>query len=77
MNLNESPNPERSATVSKWETVQKKRRGLWLKRSVITTHLRNVFAEGELVEVSNVQNLHITRSDSRASLAGGRIRPLR
>ena len=29
------------------------------ERSVIIKHLRNVFAEGELDEESNVQNLHI------------------
>jgi hypothetical protein len=33
------------------------------ERSVITKHLRNVFLEGELVEKSNVQNLHIASSD--------------
>lgn len=33
------------------------------ERSVITKHLRNVFAEGELDEKSNVQNLHIAGSD--------------
>ena len=33
------------------------------ERSVITKHIRNVFAEGELVENSNVQNLHIAGSD--------------
>ncbi|MBD5804554.1 Fic/DOC family protein [Azoarcus sp. Aa7] len=33
------------------------------ERSVITKHLRNVFAEGELAEESNVQNLHIAGSD--------------
>ena len=33
------------------------------ERSVITKHLRNVFAEGELDEESNVQNLHIAGSD--------------
>jgi prophage maintenance system killer protein len=33
------------------------------ERSVITKHLRNVFAEGELDEKSNVQNLHIANSD--------------
>lgn len=33
------------------------------ERSVITKHLRNVFVEGELVEKSNVQNLHIANSD--------------
>lgn len=33
------------------------------ERSVITKHIRNVFAEGELDERSNVQNLHIAGSD--------------
>ena len=33
------------------------------ERSVITKYLRNVFAEGELDEKSNVQNLHIAGSD--------------
>ena len=33
------------------------------ERSVITKHIRNVFAEGELEEKSNVQNLHIAGSD--------------
>jgi hypothetical protein len=32
-------------------------------RSVITKHIRNIFAEGELDEKSNVQNLHIANSD--------------
>lgn len=33
------------------------------ERSVITKHINNVFAEGELDEKSNVQNLHIANSD--------------
>jgi hypothetical protein len=33
------------------------------ERSVITKHIRNIFAEGELDEKSNVQNLHIPYSD--------------
>ena len=33
------------------------------ERSVVTKHLRNVFAEGELAEKSNVQNMHIPNSD--------------
>lgn len=33
------------------------------ERTVITKHLRNVFAENELDEESNVQNLHIANSD--------------
>lgn len=34
-------------------------RGAGRERSVITKHIRNVFAEGELDEKCNVQNLHI------------------
>ena len=33
------------------------------ERSVITKHIRNIFAEGELDEKSNVQNMHIPYSD--------------
>ncbi len=32
-------------------------------RSVITKHIKNIFAEGELDEKSNVQILHIANSD--------------
>lgn len=32
-------------------------------RSVITKHISNVFVENELIEKSNVQNLHIANSD--------------
>jgi len=32
-------------------------------RSVVTKHIRNIFAEGELDEKSNVQNLHAPKSD--------------
>lgn len=32
------------------------------ERSVITKHIKNVFTEGELDEISNVQNLHIANS---------------
>lgn len=32
-------------------------------RSVVTRHLNNIFREGELDKVSNVQNLHIASSD--------------
>ena len=38
------------------------------ERSVITKHVRNVFKEGELDEKSNVQNLHIPRSDKPVRL---------
>ena len=33
------------------------------ERSVITKHIKNVFTEGELIEKSNVQILHISSSD--------------
>lgn len=33
------------------------------ERSVITKHIKNIFEEGELLEESNVQILHITGSD--------------
>jgi len=33
------------------------------ERSVITKHINNVFKDGELEEISNVQNLHIAKSD--------------
>lgn len=32
-------------------------------RSVISKHIKNVFDEGELIQESNVQNLHIANSD--------------
>ena len=38
------------------------------ERSVITKHLRNVFAEGELDEKSNVQNMHIAFSDKPVTM---------
>lgn len=38
------------------------------ERSVITKHLRNVFADGELNEKSNVQNMHIAFSDKPIAL---------
>ncbi len=33
------------------------------ERSVITKHLKNIFASGELVEESNVQKMHVSHSD--------------
>ncbi len=55
-------------------TVRLEGESLWLtqeqiadlfkrERSVITKHLRNIFQDGELLEESNVQNLHIAGSD--------------
>ncbi len=55
-------------------TVRLEGESLWLtqeqiadlfkrERSVITKHLRNIFQDGELVEESNVQILHIAGSD--------------
>lgn len=37
-------------------------------RSTISRHLKNIFNEGELVEESNVQKVHITSSDRPISL---------
>jgi len=33
------------------------------ERSVITKHINNIFKEGELMEISNVQKMHIANSD--------------
>lgn len=54
--------------------VQLEKETVWLRqdqmavlfgreRSVITRHIGNVFKEGELDEISNVQNMHIANSD--------------
>ena len=51
-----------------WLT-QKQMAELFLReRSVITKHLRNVFAEGELDEKSNVQNMHFAFSDKPVTM---------
>jgi prophage maintenance system killer protein len=46
-----------------WLTQQQMAELFGRERSVITKHVRNVFAEGEFEEESNVQNLHIAGSD--------------
>lgn len=46
-----------------WLSQEQMGRLFGRERSVITKHLRNVFADSELREESNVQNLHITGSD--------------
>ncbi len=46
-----------------WLTQEQMAELFGRERSVITKHLRNVFREGELIEESNVQNLHIAGSD--------------
>ncbi len=46
-----------------WLTQEQMAQLFGRERSVITKHVRNVFAEGELDEKSNVQNLHIAGSD--------------
>jgi len=48
---------------SVWLTQEQMSALFHRERSVITKHIRNVFAEGELDENSNVQNLHIAGSD--------------
>ncbi|MNG12819.1 hypothetical protein D3C84_964540 [compost metagenome] len=42
------------------------------QRTVIGRHIRNVFADGEPVRESNVQNLHIANSDKPVSVAADR-----
>lgn len=46
-----------------WLTHQQMADLFQRERSVVTKHIRNVFEEGELDEKSNVQKLHIARSD--------------
>lgn len=46
-----------------WLSQEQMGRLFGRERSVITKHLRNVFADGELREESNVQNLHIAGTD--------------
>src|SRR5690606_22647392 len=48
---------------SVWLTQEQMGQLFGRERSVITKHIRNVFAEGELDAESNVQNLHIAGSD--------------
>jgi hypothetical protein len=48
---------------SVWLTQEQLAELFGRERSVITKHLRNIFKESELVEESNVQNLHIAGSD--------------
>lgn len=48
---------------SVWLTQEQMGQLFGRERSVITKHIRNVFAEGELDEEGNVQNLHIAGSD--------------
>jgi hypothetical protein len=40
------------------------------ERSVITKRIHNIFADGELDEKSNVQNLNITNSDEPVAFYG-------
>ncbi len=51
-----------------WLTQEQMTQLFGRERSVITKHIRNVFTEGELEEISNVQNLHIPRSDKPVRL---------
>ena len=59
--------------TSKYRSISKRRNGLLTqkaigelfgkKRSIITKHLKNIFASGELEEKSNVQRMHFSHSD--------------
>lgn len=44
-----------------WLTQEQMARLFDRERSVITKHISNVFADGELAEKSNVQNVHIAQ----------------
>jgi hypothetical protein len=46
-----------------WLTQTQMARLFGRERSVVTKHVNNVFAEGELDRNSNVQNMHIASSD--------------
>ena len=46
-----------------WLTQEQMAELFQRERTVITKHIPNVFLEGELVEESNVQKMHITNSD--------------
>jgi prophage maintenance system killer protein len=66
--LYESPNGEVRLDVrleqdTVWLTQAQMGELFGRERSVITKHISNVFAEGELAKESNVQNLHIASSD--------------
>jgi hypothetical protein len=50
-----------------WLTQAQIARVFGRERSVVTKHIRNIFAEGELDKKSNVQNLHIPNSDKPAA----------
>lgn len=39
-----------------------------VERSVITKHIKNIFQSKELIEKSNVQKLHIAKSDKPVKL---------
>ena len=46
-----------------WLTQEQMSQLFQRDRSVITKHINNIFDEGEINERSNVQNLHIAKSD--------------
>ena len=50
-----------------WLTQDQMAKLFGRERSVITKHIRNVFKEGELPEKSNVQKMHIAKSDKPAA----------
>jgi hypothetical protein len=46
-----------------WLTQEQMAKLFQRERTVITKHITNIFSEGELIEESNVQKMHITNSD--------------
>ena len=51
-----------------WLTQQQMAELYQKDRTVITRHINNIFADGELDEKSNVQNLHFPNSDKPVKL---------
>lgn len=51
-----------------WLTQKQMGELFCVDRSVITRHIGNIFEEGELVEKSNVQKMHIANSDRPVSI---------
>lgn len=46
-----------------WLSIEQMAELFHKDRTIITKHIKNVFEEDELVEQTNVQNLHIANSD--------------
>ncbi|MCL2605609.1 MAG: virulence RhuM family protein [Defluviitaleaceae bacterium] len=60
----------RLANETLWLTQAQVAEVFGRERSVITKHINNIFAEGELDEKSNVQKMHIANSDKPVAFYG-------